>query len=397
MAEERGIVKYKATDGNDVTLSFDTIKRYLVQGHPEYVTQQEMMFFMGICKSRALNPFNKDCYLMKYSPKDNAAIIESIQNKRSRAKSQPDCTGWQSGIIVERNGELVYSKGIMLEDDILLGGWFKAKPEGWTVSCEHEVNLEGYVKKTKDGKITQFWKEEKQPMMIEKVAESQGLERCWPKQFSHMYAPEEMGVAESFKQAETIVGEAKTKEDVLTEEILNEQPETTRMAVDVDLEITEEEKLAQAEALRKEKAEAEQNNKEENIPEKPNMIEWLSVARPSTSLTNAKEWLRQYNENEETIDFLADRKLRNQLYKKKEKTEQYIKDNQPPEEPPMSPGTQEQEQRKEEMRKWCQEANEAAERDVTQEGVEELEYKSFDDVPVIEYGLLKTAINRRVG
>ena len=36
MAEETGLVKYEAKDGQSITLSFDTIKRYLVQGHPEY-------------------------------------------------------------------------------------------------------------------------------------------------------------------------------------------------------------------------------------------------------------------------------------------------------------------------------------------------------------------------
>ena len=107
--------------------------------------------------------------------------------------------------------------------------------------------------------------------------------------------------------------------------------------------------------------------------------------------------MKQYKANEETIDFLEDRGLRSQLYKKKEKTEQYIKDNQPPKLPPMSPGGQDQEQRKEEMIKWCQGANNVAERDVTQEAIKNMGYKSFDEVPVTEYGILKTTINRLVG
>ena len=198
----KGLEKYEGRDGQEVTLSFDIIKRFLVQGHPDLVTDQEMVYFIGICKSRGLNPFIRDCYLIKYSKGDNAAIITSVDYFRKRARAQKDCKGWQSGIILERNGEIIYSKGIMLKDDTLLGGWFRAQPEGWTVPCEKEVNLNGYIKKTKEGNITKFWAKEKQPSMIEKVALSQGLRECWPDEFQQLYTPEEMGDPEMFIQAE---------------------------------------------------------------------------------------------------------------------------------------------------------------------------------------------------
>ena len=53
MAEtQTAVVKYQARDGQTITLSFETIRKYLVQGHPEYVTPQELMYFMGVAKSR---------------------------------------------------------------------------------------------------------------------------------------------------------------------------------------------------------------------------------------------------------------------------------------------------------------------------------------------------------
>jgi phage recombination protein Bet len=186
------IVKYEAKDGSEVSLSFETIKSYLVQGRADYVTQQEMMFFMGICKARGLNPFARDCYLIKYSEKDNAAIVTSIDYFRARAKAQKDCKGWQSGIIVERKGEVMRSKGLMLEGDKLLGGWFSATPDGWNDPFELEVNLNAYVKKTTDGKPTKFWQPENQPTMIRKVAESQGLREVWPTEFAKLYVQEEV-------------------------------------------------------------------------------------------------------------------------------------------------------------------------------------------------------------
>ena len=186
------VLKYAAKDGSEVSLSFDTIKSYLVQGRPDYVTQQEMMYFMGVCKARGLNPFAKDCYLVKYSEKDPAAIITSIDYFRARAKAQKDCRGWQAGIIVERKGEITRSKGLMLEGDKLLGGWFSATPDGWTEPFGLEVNLNPYIKVTSDGRPTRFWQPENQPTMIRKVAESQGLREVWPTEFAKLYVQEEI-------------------------------------------------------------------------------------------------------------------------------------------------------------------------------------------------------------
>ena len=193
MSEEKGLVKYEDRSGQEITLSFDIVKNYLVSGKKELVTPQELMFFMGICKARGLNPFAKEVYLVKYTPNDPAAIITSVDFFRARARAQKDCHGWQKGIVVQKpDGELRYSKGIILEGEKLVGGWFKAKPQGWDEPFELEVNLNGYVKKTSEGKTTKFWSEANQPTMIAKVAESQGLRSVWPNEFRGLYTPEEM-------------------------------------------------------------------------------------------------------------------------------------------------------------------------------------------------------------
>ena len=201
MSEERGVVVYEARDGQEIKLSFETIKRYLVSGKAD-VTEQELMYFMGVCKSRGLNPFIKDAYLIKYSDKEGAAIVTSVDYFRKRAKAQKDCKGWKKGIIVERNGQIVYSNGLMIEGDKLLGGWFRAQPEGWDEPFELEVNLKGYIKRKTDGSITKFWAPENQPSQIMKVAESQGLRTLWPDEFQQLYTPEELGEADMFHQAE---------------------------------------------------------------------------------------------------------------------------------------------------------------------------------------------------
>ena len=227
--EERAVTTttYDAKDGQQVTLTFDTITKYLVQGHPEYVTRQEMMFFMGICKSRGLNPFAKDCYLIKYSQRDGAAIITAIDYFRKRARAQIDCKGWKKGIIVQRKGEIVYTDGLMLEDDTLLGGWFKAKPEGWDEPFTLEVNLKGYIKKTKEGSITKFWQKENQPTQIAKVAESQGLRTLWPDEFQQLYTQEELGEADTFKTVGEMLSSEENSETDLVKQFEDSIPKET--------------------------------------------------------------------------------------------------------------------------------------------------------------------------
>jgi phage recombination protein Bet len=178
--------------GQSVRLTPAMVRQYLVHGKSELVTDQEIVFFMHICRARGLNPFNKDCYLVKYTP-DPAAIIVSVDKLRFQARKSADCVGWKSGIVVQkRDGALRYSNGLILEGEKLLGGWFEGKPKGWEEPFRLEVNLNGYVKKTREGNTTRFWAPENQPTMIAKVAEAQGLRRLWPEQIQGLYLQEEL-------------------------------------------------------------------------------------------------------------------------------------------------------------------------------------------------------------
>jgi phage recombination protein Bet len=188
MEKEQSVIKYKSRDGQDITLSFELVRDFLIQGKKELVSQQELFFFMGICKSRGLNPFKKDAYLIKYS-EDPAAVVTSIDFYRSRARAKKDCTGWKSGIAILTEGKKIeYREGnLLLDGETLIGGWFESKPTGWDEPLKHTVNLKPYIKKTKQGEITRFWSEDKQPMMIQKVAEAQGLRKLWPDEFQQVY------------------------------------------------------------------------------------------------------------------------------------------------------------------------------------------------------------------
>ena len=131
--QERGLVQYRSRDGQEIRLSFDVVRKFLVSGHAEFVTDAEIMVYMGTCKARGLNPFKRDCYLVKYTQDDPAATIVSIDYYRSRAKAQPDCGGWATGIVVRTpDGKNELREGALAFEGVkLLGGWFRAKQKGW--------------------------------------------------------------------------------------------------------------------------------------------------------------------------------------------------------------------------------------------------------------------------
>jgi phage recombination protein Bet len=188
---ERGLIKYESR-GQEVILSAQIVRDFLVTGKKELVTDQEIFYFLGICKARQLNPFVKDCYLIKYGT-EPAAIVTAIDFYRSRARAAEDCTGWEKGVIClnKETGTLRYSKGLVLANEELVGGWFRARPTGWTVDFELEVNLAGYIKTKSDGGITKFWQPANQASQIMKVAESQGLRTVWPDLFQGTYTADE--------------------------------------------------------------------------------------------------------------------------------------------------------------------------------------------------------------
>lgn len=214
-------IEYQTRYGSSLTLTFSMVKEYLINGDKDLVTKQELVYFMELCKARGLNPFLKDAYLVKYSKNEPAQIITSVDYLRKHAKNAPDCKGWQAGVIVAiGDSELEYREGAFVgEGEKLLGGWAEARPEGWESPKKHSVNLRTYIKKTRDGKITQFWREDKQPDMIMKVAECQLLRQLWGEESTGMYAPEEMPSLESVSDEPPIKmpvpkpnGESKTNE-----------------------------------------------------------------------------------------------------------------------------------------------------------------------------------------
>ena len=168
----------------------DFVKKYLVRGRSEFVSDQEILLFMNTCKNNKVNPLvGSDIYLIKYDKENPANIVEGKSSFIKRAKSNPNFLYKKDGIVVIRNGrDIVQKEGCCLyPGEELLGGWCKVfyKKNGVELTEYKEVSLSEYNK----GRST--WKS-MPATMINKVAVCQCLRESFPEDYAGIYTEDEM-------------------------------------------------------------------------------------------------------------------------------------------------------------------------------------------------------------
>lgn len=185
-------VTYQDSAGNDVKLSPNIIKRYLVNGDPQNVTDQEVTMFLNLCRFQKLNPFLREAYLIKYGDQP-ATMVTGKETFTKRAQKNPLYQGFQAGVIVvDKNDEIVYRNGqFALPTDKIVGGWAKVYVKGYQVPVESEVSFDEYAGRKKDGSLNGQWA--KMPaVMIRKVALCTALREAFPDSLGGLYDSSEM-------------------------------------------------------------------------------------------------------------------------------------------------------------------------------------------------------------
>jgi len=208
-AKSSGEFEYLA-NGEQVKLSSSMVKKYLVNGDADRVTDQEVMMYMALCKYQHLNPFLREAYLVKYG-NSPATIVTGKDTFTKRANKNPNYLGKQAGIIVlnPETGEIEQREGTFkLPNEELVGGWAKIfvkdrEPE------YNAVSFDEYTGRKSDGTLNKQWAS-KPATMIRKVAVVQALRECFPEDFGEMYSPEEMSNANNEIDVNEIVEENNT-------------------------------------------------------------------------------------------------------------------------------------------------------------------------------------------
>ena len=186
------VVKYQSDDGQEIVLTPEIVRRYLVSGDARAVTADEVMMFMQMCKYQRLNPFVGEVYFVKYNGSPATPIL-SVNTFRKRAAASPVCAGWQPGVIVRKGDELIYREGsLVLDDEELVGGWCKVWRKDWSQPYTATVTLKEYMR-YEDGKPQRTWN--KPATMIAKVAEARALGTVIPG-LQGLYGAEEMNIDE---------------------------------------------------------------------------------------------------------------------------------------------------------------------------------------------------------
>ncbi len=170
-------------NGEPVKLSGNTVREYLVRGNGA-VSEQEVVMFINLCKFQKLNPFLNEAYLIKFGSQPSQIIV-SKEAFMKRAESHPQFDGFQAGIIVERDGELVEVEGaVKLKNDILIGGWCTVYRKDRKMPVVSKISLEEF------GKGQATWKQ--MPLnMIRKSAVVNGLREAFPENLGAMYTEDD--------------------------------------------------------------------------------------------------------------------------------------------------------------------------------------------------------------
>lgn len=180
--------------GNDkVILSPSIVRNYLTNGNGT-VTDQEVNYFVHLCRGQGLNPFLKEIYLIKFGQQPATFVVsKEAFLKRAEANSQYD--GAESGIIVlNKDGELIERKGgfFLKDSEQVVGGWAKVYRKDRKYPSDVQVTFEEYAGRTKDGNLNSNWAN-RPATMIKKVALVQALREAFPNDLNNLYTEEEQG------------------------------------------------------------------------------------------------------------------------------------------------------------------------------------------------------------
>lgn len=212
--------------GTHVELDLNFVKQYLVRGRAEYVTDQELVFFMNTCKMQGLNPLvSGEVYLIKYSKEAPAQMVVGKDAFLRRAYNDPNYLSKTDGITVQRGEQIIQKEGCCIyPGEKLIGGWCKVTylRGGKERTAFREVSTSEYSSGMAN------WKS-KPATMINKVAISQCIRDAFPKEYEGLYTEDEMVASGAIPATATIDADYKEVHNggkVVTQEdpiITNEQ------------------------------------------------------------------------------------------------------------------------------------------------------------------------------
>lgn len=236
MANELTQIKEKSVtfeaNGEQVTLSPSTVKKFLVNGN-ENISMQETVMFINLCKYQHLNPFLNEAYIIKYGSKP-AQLITSKEAFMKRAESNPQYNGFKAGCIVLRNNDVVYTNGaFILDTDKLLGGWAEVSRKDRDIPVRVEISMKEFSKNQSTWKTMPA-------TMIRKTAIVNALRETFPDTLGGMYTEDDNLKSENREVTERqdVTPQGK-KAQALVDQVLKANEETQKVDEEEPTEFVE--------------------------------------------------------------------------------------------------------------------------------------------------------------
>lgn len=208
-------VKYSIGD-NEIKLTPQIVQDYILDKNSGQLTLPEFKMFCEICKSKLLNPYTREIYLIKFG-NSPAQIVVSKQIILKRAVSHPKFDGIVSGIYVKtKEGQIEQRKGgVLVDDEKLIGSWAQVYRKEWKIPLFCSCSI-SEIRKNKNP----MWLSMPCTMAI-KTAICRACRDAFPEELGGMYERDELLDDDSFDEEKNFEMQSSLEENLKTTEETN--------------------------------------------------------------------------------------------------------------------------------------------------------------------------------
>lgn len=188
---ERGVVEYVPLGCQDpIKLSAQYVLKYVASPtrSGKLPGERDAIKFVLLCRSKRLNPFEGDCYLVGYDSKDGPqfSLITAHQAYLKRAELHPEFDGMESGVVVDEDGSIKDIEGDFHTDNQkVVGGWARVHFKTRKHPTYRRIRMSTFRKDYGQ------WNSNSAGMIV-KCAEADALRSSFPTMLGGLYMKDEV-------------------------------------------------------------------------------------------------------------------------------------------------------------------------------------------------------------